>query len=92
MRRAMRRSSVLALAFILGVALVGSTAPGCGPAGGAAQTGICAEHHVLEADCPFCHKDLVAKLGMCKEHGVPEALCWICKPSLGAADNATGDG
>ena len=44
----------------------------------AAEAGMCAEHGVLEADCPWCHKELVEKLGECKEHGVPEALGWIC--------------
>ncbi|MCE9634259.1 MAG: efflux RND transporter periplasmic adaptor subunit [Planctomycetes bacterium] len=96
MREVMRSASALFRSIAVGVALAGVLLGGCGPSGGGssggvAPPGVCAEHHVLEADCPFCHKDLVAKLGMCKEHGVPEALCWVCKPSLVAAYKAAGD-
>lgn len=73
-------------ALMLGIAV------GCGkPADSGGSAAMCATHHVLDADCPFCHKDLVAKRGECKEHGVPEALCWTCSPSLVAAYKAEGD-
>ena len=56
-----------------------------------AAVGMCAEHGVLEAECPWCHEDLVAKLGECEEHGVAEALCWQCKPSLVTGYKLSGD-
>ncbi|MCE9634260.1 MAG: hypothetical protein K8T90_01020 [Planctomycetes bacterium] len=74
------------------LALTLGTAAGCGKAADpAGDVAMCAKHHLLDADCPFCHKDLAAKRGECKEHGVPEALCWVCSPSLVAAYKAEGD-
>jgi cobalt-zinc-cadmium efflux system membrane fusion protein len=73
--------------------LAAGAAAGCGPSGGSASapaTGVC-KHQLMDADCPWCHPELIEKLGMCKEHGVPEAQCWICKPSLVAAYKAAGD-
>jgi len=59
------------------------------PQSAAAET--CAAHGMGEAECPFCHPNLVAALGPCREHGVPEALCWVCKPQLVAAFQRQGD-
>jgi len=86
----MRRFVSSCLAFALAAGVL--TACGRGPDGGAnaGAPAVC-EHHVLAADCPFCHPELVAKLGECAEHGVPEALCWTCKPSLVEAYKAKGD-
>ncbi len=84
----MNRFIGLALALALGAA------GGCGqqsdPAAPAGAAATC-EHRIADADCPFCHTELVAKLGECKEHGVPEALCWQCKPSLVTAYKMEGD-
>lgn len=61
--------------------------------GAAAVTGgpMCAEHHVPEAKCGFCHPDLIEKLGFCKGHGVPEVFCYQCDPDLVPAFQAAGD-
>lgn len=42
----------------------------------------CKAHGLADAECPFCHAELVAAKGACHEHGVPEALCWLCNPAL----------
>ncbi len=52
---------------------------------------MCAEHHVAEAICPFCHPALIKEHGFCSGHGVPEALCTTCRPSLVEAFKAEGD-
>jgi len=57
----------------------------------AVATGICEEHQVEEARCPFCNPSLLASMGECKEHGVPEALCFRCHPELEAAFKTEGD-
>ena len=85
----MRR--LTASCLVLALAAGAGAAAGCGKGDSAVSTpGLCA-HAILEADCPWCHPELVEKLGMCKEHGVPEAQCWMCKPSLVAAYKAAGD-
>lgn len=53
--------------------------------------GLCAEHGIAEAECPFCHPDLIETAGFCDGHGVPEALCYQCKPALIIAFQAAGD-
>ncbi len=87
------------LVLVVLVVLVGGLAGGCGPsaepapatnAPGKPVAGVC-KHNVMDADCPFCHPDLIEKLGFCTEHGVSEAECWICKPSMVAAWKAKGD-
>jgi len=83
----MIRSSLFLFALAVGAAA------GCGKPAETAPTqtaGVC-KHDVMDADCPFCHPELVEKLGFCKEHDVAEALCWTCKPSLVAAYKAKGD-
>jgi cobalt-zinc-cadmium efflux system membrane fusion protein len=82
---------------LLLVVLALGAATGCGPADAPAPkpaappaAGLC-KHDVKDADCPFCHPELIQKLGFCKEHGVSEAECWICRPSLVAAYKAKGD-
>jgi cobalt-zinc-cadmium efflux system membrane fusion protein len=90
----MNRNSVFLVVVALGAAAgCGKTEtpappPAAAPAKAAAT--VC-KHDVLDADCPFCHPDLIQKLGFCKEHGVSEAECWICKPSLVAAYKAMND-
>jgi cobalt-zinc-cadmium efflux system membrane fusion protein len=75
------------------LALAAGAAAGCGrgPADPAAAGPLVCAHAILDADCPWCHPELVEKLGFCKEHGVSEAECWICKPSMVAAYKAKGD-
>lgn len=77
----------LAAALLLGLLL------GCESGGGEtpAAEAVCAEHHVPEAICPFCHPGIVDPRRMCAEHGVPEALCTRCDPRLEAAFQAAGD-
>ena len=86
MKRLLPSCLVLALG-LGGLAACDRGGPGGAPAAGPA---VCA-HAILEADCPFCHPELIGKLGFCKEHGVSEAECWICKPSMMAAYKAKGD-
>jgi cobalt-zinc-cadmium efflux system membrane fusion protein len=52
---------------------------------------FCTTHQLPEADCPFCHPELVADGGECAGHGVPEVLCFRCRPQLAAAFKAEGD-
>ena len=87
----MNRSIVLALVLALGATAgcAEDTTPADTPAP-APAAGMC-KHRIADADCPFCHKELVAKLGECKEHNVAEALCWQCKPSLATAYKMEGD-
>jgi len=70
---------------------------------GAAETGICKEHGVLEALCTKCNPKLApifqAKGDWCAEHGFPESVCPICHPERGgrpavdvAVDDAPPDG
>ena len=72
MKRLLPSCLVLALG-LGGLAACDRGGPGGAPAAGPA---VCA-HAILEADCPFCHPELIGKLGFCKEHGVSEAECWI---------------
>ena len=53
--------------------------------------GLCEAHGVPEAQCPFCHPELVAEKGLCVEHNVPEALCYQCNPTLIPGFKATDD-
>ena len=71
--------------------LAAGAASGCGDAAPPAQTAALCKHQIMNADCPWCHPELVEKLGFCKEHDVAEAQCWICKPSLVAAYKSQGD-
>lgn len=88
----MKRSVVLALALVMGAAGgCGKDAASVSPAGKPGAVAMCPTHRIADAEDPFCHKELVAKLGECKEHGVPEALCWKCKPSLITAYKMEGD-
>jgi cobalt-zinc-cadmium efflux system membrane fusion protein len=68
-----------------------------------AESGLCEEHHVLEAVCPKCNPALVAvfkaKGDWCDEHDFPESFCPICKPERGGRpatesrdDGAPADG
>ena len=84
----MTRALVLTLALVFGAAGCGKAEGPVPAASGAAAT---CKHRIADAECPFCHKDLVAKLGECKAHGVPEAMCWQCKPSLVTAYKMEGD-
>lgn len=52
---------------------------------------FCEEHQIAEAQCPWCHPDLVESLGWCKGHEVPEAFCYQCNPALIPAFQAAGD-
>ncbi|MBZ0269848.1 hypothetical protein K8I85_16985, partial [bacterium] len=38
------------------------------PATAAAAAGFCAEHQIDEAQCPWCHPELIESLGWCKGH------------------------
>lgn len=64
------------------------TQPQTTSAGAAA---FCEEHQIAEAQCPWCHPDLVQSLGFCQGHGVPEAFCYQCNPALIPAFQAVGD-
>ena len=79
---------------LLLLVLAAGAAGGCGqpaePVPGKTAAGVC-KHDVMDADCPFCHPELIRTLGFCKEHDVSEAECWICKPSMVAAYKAKGD-
>jgi cobalt-zinc-cadmium efflux system membrane fusion protein len=57
----------------------------------AAPAAFCEEHHIAEAQCPYCHPELVDTLGWCNGHDVPEAFCYQCNPALIPAFQAAGD-
>jgi hypothetical protein len=76
---------VLAMSFVAGCGEAAAPVPSATQA-----PGVC-KHNVMDADCFYCHPELVQKLGFCKEHDVSEAECWICKPSIAAAYKAQGD-
>lgn len=80
----------LAIPAILAVALVGLAlvSAACSRGG---EAGVCADHGVSAAECPFCHPELVASKGECAEHGGPEALCFACRPGLEPAFRAMND-
>jgi len=62
------------------------------PESASAETAaFCEEHQISEAQCPWCHPDLVESLGWCKGHEVPEAFCYQCNPALIPAFQAAGD-
>ena len=94
----MNQSALVAIVCLL-LGVGGATAyftlvaPGNnGPAPAQADPGAyCAEHKIVEADCPWCNTGLVAQMGQCKGHGFPEALCYQCNPKLMAGFKAEGD-
>jgi cobalt-zinc-cadmium efflux system membrane fusion protein len=62
------------------------------PQGASAEAAaFCEEHQIAEAQCPWCHPDLVESLGWCKGHEVAEAFCYQCNPALVPAFKAAGD-
>jgi hypothetical protein len=48
---------------------------------GATPEDFCNEHKILEKDCPWCDKKIIAARGQC-EHAMPKALCIQCNPKL----------
>lgn len=85
---------IAALLVLLGAGgayvYVVSTRPPAGPEAGSAA-GVCVEHGVPEADCPWCNPALVETKGICAAHDVPEALCWKCNSALIAGFKAEND-
>lgn len=77
------------------LAMICAVQPGCKgeksfPAS-STQKALCGEHRLPDAECPFCHENLVKEMGECMEHAVPEALCWLCKPQLLDVFKSTND-
>lgn len=84
-RRAMRFAMVAIVAAPLYCLSSACDSKPASPTASVAKASVndkCAAHGLPDANCPFCHAELVREYGECSEHGVPEALCWICKPAL----------